>query len=74
MVRDIAAKPDILTDHPRMGRIVPELEQATVRELFIYTYRIIYEIAGDDIIVLTIVHQRRNLQAKDIKPSPGKQE
>jgi len=43
------------------GRVVPELSDPDVRELFIYSYRVIYERIDDDVVVLAVVHGRREL-------------
>jgi len=48
---------------PQIGRVVPELNQAHIRERFVYSYRLIYEIKPTQIEVLTIVHGRRLLEA-----------
>nr|WP_169717680.1 type II toxin-antitoxin system RelE/ParE family toxin [Sporomusa silvacetica] len=42
-----------------MGLIIPELEDHSVRELTIYSYRPIYRIALGQVEVLAIVHGRR---------------
>lgn len=52
---------------PRRGRIVPELSDETVRELSLYSYRILYEIKASHIEILAVIHKRRNLQAKEIR-------
>lgn len=44
VVEEILAIGGILADQPKMGRLVPELGDDTVRERFLYSYRIIYEI------------------------------
>jgi len=44
-----------------MGRVVPELGHSTIREHFIYSYRIVYRIHGDDIHVLAVIHGKRLL-------------
>ena len=46
---------------PFAGRIVPEFGDKTIREWFAYTYRIIYRVEGDIVIVATIVHGKRLL-------------
>lgn len=52
---------------PRKGRRVPELNEDAVRELGLYSYRILYEIKSDQLIeVLAVIHKRRDLQAEDI--------
>lgn len=51
---------------PRLGRVVPEIEQEQVREIPLYAYRILYEITGDDVFILAVVHKRRELLAEQI--------
>jgi len=51
---------------PRKGRIVPELNEENVRELSLYSYRIIYEINRDNIVVLALIHKRMDLQPDDL--------
>jgi plasmid stabilization system protein ParE len=46
---------------------VPELNEDTVRELSLYSYRVIYEIKEQDIFVLAVVHKRRDLKAEEIE-------
>lgn len=50
-----------LDTFPKIGRIIPEINQENIREISIYSYRIIYEINDQVIIVLAIVHQRQVL-------------
>lgn len=47
---------------PQIGRIVAELNQAHIRERFVYSYRLIYEIKPTQIEILTVVHGRRLLE------------
>ena len=58
-------KVEILTEHPRIGRIVPETEQENLRELIEGNYRIIYEITNDGIFILTVHHSARILKLKN---------
>ena len=54
-----------LKNHPKSGRIVPELERQGItkyRELIQEYYRIVYEISGNTIIVHTIIDGRRNFE------------
>ena len=64
VVQDIRERTDILNELPRVGKKVPELNNEAIRELSLYSYRIIYEIQEHDIFVLAIVHKRRNFQPK----------
>ena len=54
-----------LKEHPKSGRIVPELEKQGItkyRELIQGYYRIVYEISEETIIVHTIIDGRRNFE------------
>lgn len=42
------------------GRIVPELDDPTVREIFVYRYRLVYEVAPSQITVLGFLHGARD--------------
>lgn len=50
-----------LTLSPGIGRVVPELKDPSVRECFLYSYRLIYE-AGARIDIIAVVHGRRLLE------------
>lgn len=53
---------EILIAHPYAGRIVPEINDKTIRELIIGNYRIIYRIVSEyQIDILTVHHSRRLL-------------
>jgi addiction module RelE/StbE family toxin len=49
--------------HPLAGRVVPEFGERAVREVFVGTYRIIYRIEPDRIVVLTVLEGHRRLRA-----------
>ncbi|MDP2229276.1 MAG: type II toxin-antitoxin system RelE/ParE family toxin [Moraxellaceae bacterium] len=51
---------------PRLGRMASELNEDTVREIPLYSYRILYEIKPSHIEVLAIIHKRRDLQPDEI--------
>ena len=55
---------------PHLGRMLPELNDTNVRELSLYSYRIIYEIQANQIVVLAIVHKRKDLQPDEVGASP----
>ena len=60
-VNEIITHAEKLLIFPEMGRMVPEYGQKYVREIIFQTYRIIYQLAQDRILVLTVVHGRRDL-------------
>jgi len=48
-----------LKKFPRRGRIVPETDDDLIRELFVRSYRLIYEIRSDGIVILAFIHGAR---------------
>jgi toxin ParE1/3/4 len=46
---------------PKMGRVVPEFHRDDLRELLFRAYRIVYQLRGDTVIVLRVVHGARDL-------------
>jgi addiction module RelE/StbE family toxin len=51
---------------PLIGKKVAEVADDNLREISVYSWRILYHIQHDKIYVLTLVHKRRNLQAQEI--------
>jgi plasmid stabilization system protein ParE len=47
--------------------VVPELENPTIRELIVRSYRIIYQIRGQQVGVLAVVHGSRELLRQIVK-------
>jgi toxin ParE1/3/4 len=64
--RTLVQKSLPLDELPRLGKIVPELNEDAIRELSVYSYRLMYEINSNYIEVLAIIHKRRDIQADDI--------
>ncbi len=60
VVRDIVEKSEVLDSFPEMGRVVPEIGDPSVREIFIYCYRLIYQINSKRIHVLALFHSKRD--------------
>jgi len=58
--QEFLARSEALLDFPEMGRIVPELGDPKIRELIIYSYRLIYEISLSRIEILAIIHCKQN--------------
>jgi toxin ParE1/3/4 len=59
VVRDILARAATLPDTPRIGRRVPELDDADIREVPAYSWRVIYQLRGESVFIVTLVHRRR---------------
>ena len=60
-VARILDRSDQMGEHPRSGRIVPEYQRDTIREIFEGDYRIIYRIRSQQVDVLTVRHGARLL-------------
>lgn len=63
VVSEIMELGELLLAQPRMGRIVPELDNDSIREHFIYSYRVIYEISKENIHVIAVIHGKRLLSS-----------
>jgi len=50
-----------LEKFPFAGRIVPEFGSETIREVFAYSYRIIYRLENETVTVAAVIHGRREL-------------
>ena len=66
VTQDIREKTEVLERLPKIGKKVPELSDENIKELSLYSYRIIYEINNQDIFVLSVIHKRRNLEISEI--------
>ena len=60
VAQEFVEKSEQLVKFPRMGRIVPEVEDSNIRELIIYSYRLIYEISPKRVEVLAIIHGKQD--------------
>ncbi len=58
--QEFVAKSEVLLDFPKMGRIVPEIGDPNIRELFVYSYRLIYEVSSNQIEILAVIHCKQN--------------
>ncbi|GBE02808.1 toxin RelE2 [bacterium BMS3Bbin06] len=44
---------------PSRGRVVPEVGDDNIRELFVYSYRVIYQIQESEILIVAVIHGKR---------------
>ena len=61
VVEKVLATATGLNQFPESGRVVPELNQSNIRERFVYSYRLIYRVEPERILVTAVVHGRRLL-------------
>lgn len=62
VVEKMLATAASLNHFPQTGRVVPELNQPDLRERFIYSYRLIYRIEPQRILVTAVIHGKRLLE------------
>ena len=67
VAREILARAATLPETPRVGRIVSELNDANIREIPVHAWRIIYQLRGADLYVVTLVHKRRAPSSEDLR-------
>ena len=48
-------------ESPYLGRVVPELKNENLREKIVYSYRLIYRVSEESILVVAILHGARHL-------------
>ena len=44
---------------PLRGRVVPEAGDDKIRELFVYSYRVIYQIQKSQILIVAVIHGKQ---------------
>jgi toxin ParE1/3/4 len=62
VIKKIISQTRMLAQFPRSGRMVPEYDDENVRELIVYSYRIIYRLQEGEVVIAAVVHGRRSLQ------------
>lgn len=51
-----------LAEYPQLGRIVPEIGAESLRERVVTPWRILYRLHEREIVILAVVHGRRELR------------
>ena len=67
-VERILAAVEKLSEHSKVGRVVPEANDENVRELLFQHYRLIYRIEKECIEMLSVIHGARDLSS--LEPAP----
>lgn len=65
VAQQIISRADNLNKFPEIGRVVPEIGDENVRELIIYSYRMIYEVVPNGVQILAIIHGKRDFSSLD---------
>ena len=64
-LEELVSQPEKLVEFPEVGRIVPEYELKDIRELIFQNYRLIYKVEDLLIIILAVVHVRRDIATSE---------
>ncbi len=51
-----------IRDFPLIGRVVPEIGDEVIRERFIYSYRLVYRVEPEQILIVAVIHGKRLLE------------
>lgn len=62
VVRKVLATAKQIPYAAGIGRIVPEIGDENIRERFVYSYRLVYQVEDEQITVVAIIHGKRLLE------------
>ena len=66
-VQRLVGAVEVLRGFPELGAVVPEFEEYGIRERLLGNYRILYQVRVEDVLVLAIVHARRDLDSLELE-------
>jgi plasmid stabilization system protein ParE len=52
----VLAAAESLSVFSERGRIVPEVGSRSIREIFVYRFRLMYQVSSSDVRILTVLH------------------
>ncbi|HXU35297.1 MAG TPA: type II toxin-antitoxin system RelE/ParE family toxin [Blastocatellia bacterium] len=61
VVRRILERTQSLSRYPRIGHVVPEVDDEAFREILVHSYRVIYRVERDRIIIEAVAHGKQDL-------------
>ncbi len=59
VAKDIFRATEKLAFFPKQGKKVPEINRSDIREIFLYSYRLIYKVESNRIYILRLLHVRQ---------------
>ncbi len=57
-----------LRDFSESGRMIPEAEDKTLREIIVQGYRVMYRLETDRVLILAVMHGSRDVAGREKKP------
>lgn len=62
VVNEIVNKSEYLESFPQMGKMVEEVNDPSIREIVVFSYKMIYELVEKHVEILALVHSRREFE------------
>ncbi|MFQ5487330.1 MAG: type II toxin-antitoxin system RelE/ParE family toxin [Gammaproteobacteria bacterium] len=62
VVTEILSVSRSIGEFPLIGRIVPEIGDEHIRERFIYSYRLVYRVEPERVLIVAVIHGKRLLE------------
>ncbi len=62
-VREVLVASRTLVTMAERGRVVPEFDNQSIRELFVRSYRMIYQVTKQTVYIIGFIHGSRDLKA-----------
>ncbi len=62
VVTEIVSVGRKISEFPKLGRVLPELEDESIRERFVYSYRIVYKLESERVLILAVIHGKRLIE------------
>ena len=57
-----------LKEFPESGRMIPEADDKSLREIIVQGYRVIYRLEAERVLVLAVMHGSRDVAGQEKKP------
>jgi toxin ParE1/3/4 len=57
-----------LKDFPESGRLIPEADDKSLREIIVQSYRVMYRLESNRVLILAIMHGSRDVAGNEKKP------
>ena len=67
VLNDFFDATEILNLFPKSGRVVPETDREELREIIIYSYRLIYKIKENEILVMVLLNSKQLIKRTRLK-------
>lgn len=51
-----------LKEFAKIGRVVPKIGREDIRELIVYSYRLVYQVKERQILIIAVIHGKRQFE------------